>query len=555
MMFHTTILRRGLPLAWVALGLLVTLPGCGGDDPPPGDGPANAGTDAGGGKTDPQANQPPPPPAWTEPLNAAVDHLDHARLDEADEQLQAAEALLSAAEGGDEKTAGDRKLDSLKSQLASAREAEVRRLAGEKVRKRAERLATAKELQESGNLDEATAALDGVLSMAPTAEQRETVRELKAAIEAHRSARRRLGSWMKMLASKQRSEVRAAQNQLRRDPDTAIPLLLEAVRSQDKLLVKNTLEMLRRLRRPELAIPAMVGVLSRTDQQASWPDAAREISRLKQAGAGPLLLPLLERAKTPAQRAMALGALAHVPDPPAETLLVLLPVLHTDGPELEPALRAAHNTMTRHGQDELVALRGLPAVVSAENLVLLAKLPGRLVAVTGRKGDENAGVVSAARALAVMLGAIAPAPLVGLKVVSSVGEFEGSSAAAVLDGKWGAAEPMTMWRHPLGKPGTIILDLGAEKTVTAVRVWNYNGQGSGERGWKEIDVFVANARTDLEPEARGVVPPAPGSDEKPDFSISFPVAQVRGRYVILKSRSLWSASGYAGLSEIQVIGY
>ena len=187
--------------------------------------------------------------------------------------------------------------------------------------------------------------------MTPTAAQRDTVRKLKDGIETHRAARRRLGSWMKMLGSKTRSEVRAAQNQLRRDPDTAIPLLIEAVRNPGKpVLVKNTLEMLRRLRRPEIAIPELVGVLGRTGQQANWPDAVRELSQLKDPGAGPLLLKLLNNAKPPEQRAAALAALSGIPDPPPETLLVLLPVLHTDGAALEPALHAAHTAMTRHGQ-------------------------------------------------------------------------------------------------------------------------------------------------------------------------------------------------------------
>lgn len=556
MKFSVEIVRRWLPVAWVTLGLLVTLPGCGGDDPVRGNGgPATAGTDTAAGKTGPQTNQPPPPSPWIEPLKLAVDHLDHARLDEADEQLQAAEALLSEAEDGDEKTAGGKEHDSLKLQLVSAREAAVKRLAEEKTRKRAERLAEAKELQESGKLDEATAALDGVLSMAPTVDQRETVRKLKSAIEGHRAARRRLGSWMKMLASKQRSEVRAAQNQLRRDPDTAIPLLLEAVRSQNRVLVKNTLEMLRRLRRPELAIPAMVGVLSRVEQEASWPDAVQEISRLKEAGAGPLLLPLLKQAKTPAQRSVALAALAHVIDPPEETLAGLLPTLHADGPELEPALQAAYTAMSRHGQDDLVALRGFRGEVDAATSELLVKLPGRLTEVAARKDKKQAATARAARLLAVLVGAIQPAPLKGVKVASSIGQFDDGPATAVLDGKWDADDVKTGWRHPLGKPGAIVLDLGSEKTVTAVRVWNYNGSGQRDRGWKEVDVFVANSRTDLTPEISGIVPLAPGANLQPDFSIVLPVDQVRGRYVILKARSLWAPSSFAGLAEIQVIGY
>ena len=554
----SAIARHWLLATGMVVSLLSVLSGCGGEEslpdaaPAPGSGASAADVDIPDGQPQPS----PPPRPWIEPLESAVDHLDHARLDEADKQLQAAETLLADAGDGDDTAADTGRLESLKKQLASAREAEVDRLAEEKSRKRAERLTEAKELQESGKLDEATAALDSVLSMAPTTQQRETVRELKDAIETHRAARRRLGSWMKMLASKQRSEVRAAQNQLRRDPDTAIPLLLEAVRSQDRpLLVRNTLEMLRRLRRPDVAVPAMIGVLSRADQQASWPDAVREISQLKVPGAGPLLLPLLLKSDSAAQKTAVLAALAKVPDPPADTLTALLRLLHADGSELEPALRAAFTAMSRHGQDDLVALRGLPAGIDDATADLLAKLPERLTQVAARKGDEHAAAAAAARMLAVLVGVSEPAVLQGVKVAAAVGQLEDSSASAVIDGKWDAEDLKTGWRHSLAKPGTIILDLGSEKTVAAVRVWNYNGGGQRDRGWKEVEVFVSNSRTDLTPEASGVIPRAPGANDTPDFSIQLPVDQVRGRYVILKAKSLWAPSNFAGLSEVQVIGY
>jgi hypothetical protein len=211
--------------------------------------------------------------------------------------------------------------------------------------------------------------------------------------------------------------------------------------------------------------------------------------------------------------------------------------------------------MSRHGQDDLVALRGLPSEVDATTVELLAKLPGRLSEVASRKDKEQAASARAAKKLAVLIGTIEPAPLEGIKVASSVGVYEKSSHSAVLDGKWDAEDPMTGWQHPLGKPGTIILDLGTEKTVTAVRVWNYNGGGQRDRGWKDVDVFVANSRTDLTPEISGTIPRAPGASDQPDFSILLPVDQVTGRYVILKAKSLWAPSSFAGLAEIQVIGY
>ena len=169
-------------------------------------------------------------------------------------------------------------------------------------------------------------------------------------------------------------------------------------------------------------------------------------------------------------------------------------------------------------------------------------------------GPEHAAA-AAARRLAVLIGVFEPAVLQGGKVAAAVGQLEDSSASAVIDGKWDAEDLKTGWRHSLAKPGTIILDLGSEKTVAAVRVWNYNGGGQRDRGWKEVEVFVSNSRTDLTPEASGVIPRAPGANDTPDFSIQLPVDQVRGRYVILKAKSLWAPSNFAGLSEVQVIGY
>ena len=275
------------PTASVLVVVLVI--GCGGDEG--GDEPAVVPP---GSTGQPVASKPAERPAWLSPLESAERFLDNGALDRVAEQLGVAEKSL--AEATDSKRVAEARvqLKELKLQLASAREAELERQAEEKQQRRAERLVEATELSKVGKLDEATRALEDVLSMTPTAAQRDTVRKLKDGIETHRAARRRLGSWMKMLGSKTRSEVRAAQNQLRRDPDTAIPLLIEAVRNPGKpVLVKNTLEMLRRLRRPEIAIPELVGVLGRTGQQANWPDAVRELSQLKDPGAGPLLLKLL----------------------------------------------------------------------------------------------------------------------------------------------------------------------------------------------------------------------------------------------------------------------
>ena len=114
MPFYSTTSRCWLPVAaWAVLGLLSAVPGCGGDDPGP---DTNASgdpvtTDPVSAKSSPGDTQELPPAPWIKLLASAVDHLDHARLDEADKQVAAVEALLSEADDGDEKVAGLKELE------------------------------------------------------------------------------------------------------------------------------------------------------------------------------------------------------------------------------------------------------------------------------------------------------------------------------------------------------------------------------------------------------------------------------------------------------------
>ena len=112
-----------------------------------------------------------------------------------------------------------------------------------------------------------------------------------------------------------------------------------------------------------------------------------------------------------------------------------------------------------------------------------------------------------------------------------------------------------MWRHPIRQRPTIELDLGAEKTVTGVRIWNFNEPAGMHRGWKDVDVFVGNSPTDLVHVARGIVPMAPGAAESPDYSTVVPVQFARGRYVRLLAKNQWRADVHTGLAEIQVLGF
>jgi len=550
-------MRSTIPrtVAALALVLLLVCPGCGGDDQPAA-GPDDSATATGtGGGTDKPAPPPPPSPAWQQPLEDATARLGAGELDDAENLITEAERLL--ADSDEPGTAEPRtRLESLKTDLASARADQRQRQRKDQAATRTRRLDDARGRLAEGKLDEATRALEEVLAQAPTSDERRLVRKLKDSIEQRRRARRRLGSWMKLLGSEDRSEVRAAQNQLRRDPESALPLLIEAVRSTDKpVLVRNTLETLRRLRRPEIAVPEIVGLLGRVDQRVNWPDAVRELGLLKDTGAGAPLLELVRSSQDPAQRAAVLDGLARVSDPPVSTLAELLPILHEDGDDLEPALRASANAIRVHGQQDIVALRGQAGELTDLQRELLSSLPGRLAKLAAATGEDIAASAVAARVLGFATGALRPAPLKDVKIAGAVAEAEDGKAAAVLDGVWNSVELPTMWRHPVGRAGSIILDLGSERTVVGVRIWNFNQPGGTHRGWKELEVFVSNSRSDLSAEVSGVIPPAPGIADAPDYSTLLPVNFVRGRYVILKARSVWRADGHAGLTEIQVLGF
>ena len=91
-------------------------------------------------------------------------------------------------------------------------------------------------------------------------------------------------------------------------------------------------------------------------------------------------------------------------------------------------------------------------------------------------------VAIAAQALAVALRLQPPEPLAVLKVQASADAPE-HPAAALIDGIWDSADGRTMWRHPADEPATITLDLGRERTIVFVKLWNWNEPAGASRGW------------------------------------------------------------------------
>jgi len=482
-----------------------------------------------------------PAPSWNDRLSAVEGLVEQGELDEARRRLA---ELRQAARSADDEPA---------TRLSRVESALEERLAARADTERERWLAEAQSALDERRLEAAQTALRQVLNAAPTVSQRERAATVKLAIQERQKVRRDLAGAMQMLASSKRSEVRAAQSRLRDDAKDAFPLLCEALSSDDAVLVANALELLRLFNEPDRTFPLMIGVLARGSQRESWPAAIREIQKAAQPGAGGLLLELGLRGETPEVRSVALTALAGVIDPPLGSLSALLPLIYADGAELPAALAAALHTVEVHHQHDLTTRRGFDLELTRDEETLLAGLADRLAALAGPGAAGEPA--RAAMSLAVALRQIAPAPIAGIKVVRSSGEDPASPAAAVVDGVWDSIELGKLWRQPGVSPGSIVLDLGAEFTVAAVRIWNFNEPAGQHRGWKEIQVFVSDTPTLLEPIAQGVISAAPGVAAAGDYGTAIQVPFVRGRYVKLQAKSVWRVDGSSGLSEVEVLGF
>jgi len=497
----------------------------------------------------PVEEKPDPAVVWSELLDKALAHL---QADELDETEQLIDELANVHEDPDSLSEQQQsELDDLKRQLAKRRNAL-------KAKQREENLTAARELMNLGKFTEAAERLSKVTAYSPTTEEREAVRVIAEEIERRRRAQRDMQVWIRLLGTERRKDIIAAQSNLRRNPAVALAMLLEASENTDNsILVANSLETLRLLNQPQITLPAMVAVLSRSEQQEVWPAAIQEIGRSGQPGAGKPLLELALSTGLAEQRAAALTALSQVVDPPNDTVLAVLPLLEDKGPALAPALRTAHHAMHVHGQFDLPARRGFDDVLTSEQEEQLAQLPGRLTQLMEMPADDEAAaeIVHAARVLAYATRQLTPQPLSDVQVHYVQAEATDGPAAAVLDGVWNSVDLKTMWRHPVNERSSITLDLGQSRTVVGVRIWNLNEASGSQRGWKEVDIIVSDSSSEMDPIASGDLPKAPGAAETPDYSTLVPVPFARGRYVRLQAKQLWTSDSHTGLSEVQVLGF
>lgn len=464
--------------------------------------------------------------------------------------------------------AAQKHLDTLDTQIASLSDSDKKQLAEIKEKLEEQRQIQEDQLREKqltaaklafaeGRLDDAALAIETLLAAAPTTEQGAAARDIQAKIERHRTVRRRLRVGMEQLASKERGSVKKAAEILWEEQEVALPLLLDSLKSDNLVLVSNTLELLRKFNQPDRTLPAMIAILGREKQADAWPVAIKELQKVQSPGAGKPLLELALGARNPEQAIPALSALAGASDPPPETLVMLLPKIYEDSPALAAALSAAYRAITVNHQHDVLTRRGVEVEVTAAQDTQLNGLGDRLQAIilAGTKRPELADAAWSAQRLAIAMRMMSAQTLPGVKVVRATADAPESPAAAVLDGVWNSVDVKTMWQHPSKRLTTIVLDLGAERTVTGIRVWNCNEVSGSHRGWKDVEIYVSSDTSPTVPAAIGVVPPAPGAAATPDYGAILQVPFAKGRFVKLQLLSVWREDGIAGLSELQVLGY
>jgi hypothetical protein len=545
--------------AWGTLLALAALYGCGSDAPDPVKSTSKAavessaipaestpgiGNNAVSGNTA-QSSQPSQPaaPNLDQQIAAVQSEIESGNLEGADEKLAALRNSLGESLSEDQLA----KLRPVEKALSDRREA-VRR------EERGRLLEAAKAAFDTGKWDESLKQIDAVAALAPGESERETLNGLRTSIDQAMKARLRLASWIRMLGSANSGEVKTAQTQLLEEPEAALPLVREAVRGNDPVTTRNSLEFLRKLRKPEITLPIMVSVLEDPGQEASWEVAAKEIVRLEQAGAGPKLLQLVLTSSLPQQRQVAASALASIVDPPETTALSLLPVLFRDSSELATTLSACTHAILVHHHHDLLEWRAVSETISETQSQQLSQLGDRLKALQSLPADQQK-TIEAARHLAIALRLVNPEPIPGVQILDATPTDASVKPTALLDGVWNTIDPTTMWWTPVNANGYVVLDLGASRTVTGVRIWNFNESGAGYRGWKDVEVYVSDTQTALRPVAQGLMLPAPGIADPQDYSQVIPVNFAQGRYVKLACKEYLAQSSHAGLTEIQILGY
>lgn len=491
-----------------------------------------------------------PKEAWDKILAQAKAEIAAERYNEAQTQLtELAKVYVAPAKPDDAQT---KELAAVNDELQLKRK-------GKMAVDRAAKLEEAKTLLKDGKYEDARAAVSAVLNLAPTAEQETSAKAIRTEVDARSKAQNEMKRHLQFLASEDAREVAAARIELPRNADVSLPLLVEASADAAKpKLVSRALAILVQLDRPKSSLPAMIAVLKRPEQKENWPDAILAIEQVNKPGAGEPLLELALTAPSAESKIAALTALSKVADTPARTIVALLPLAAEDSPALASVLSAMLQAVVALDQTDLTARRNLDVPLTSDDETRLAALPARVLKLAAGGEGIAPEVAVQAKTLAVALALLPAEPLKGVKVLRSGSELPESPAVAVLDGVWNTTEPAAMWTYPVTGRGTIMLDLGAERTVTGVRIWNLNTPSAATLGWREVRIMVSSDPSEVRKPRSGLLPAAPATAPVPDYGVTIPTGFQRGRYVEIRANSLLTTptgEGNSGLAEIQVLGF
>ena len=214
-------------------------------------------------------------PVKVDPVKVAVEQLPQVQSHLEQGELDQVEKLLAQIKPLRDKFDAEQKaqFDKLEETLEDKRRAES-------ADRRAKNLVAGEEFLTQGKLEEATAALDKVLTEFPTEEQKEKVATLTASIEERRKLRRDLTVAMRMLTSTKSSDLRDARRRLVEAGDSAFGIVVEAVHSDNATLSANALEALKAFNEPQRTLPVLLGVLAKPERKELWPLAVRELQTL-----------------------------------------------------------------------------------------------------------------------------------------------------------------------------------------------------------------------------------------------------------------------------------
>lgn len=376
--------------------------------------------------------------------------------------------------------------------------------------------------------------------------------ELAEQLQQRHDQYQRLNQAAQQLVSQDETTRTTAKQQLWSHAKATAPVLLDALSENNPQLVAAAIDMLYRMRSPQLAA-RLVEVLSRPDQARCWPTVVEAFQKYPLPEAAEGLLQLATSSDSAPQRQAALKALAAVPQLPEETFLKLLPLLYAEDPS-PSAFLAAGQAAWQHKHHDFMTLRTFSPDLSAQQKERLRRLPEHIDKLTR---SQNKPLAQAAGRLAAAALLKTPPALQGVQVMAVSGEQDKYPATGLLDGKWRDTEGPTQWVHQSSGPAWVVLDLGEERTVAGLKIWNFFGKEyETRRGFKDIEIMVTNDPAANETPIKAIVPRAPQEKDEPgDFGWVIRLPFLRGRYVILRGLSTHDGRQQGGLSELQVLGF